>query len=205
MRFTVTRWKFAAAFIVCALLLTGAKPSDQPAQSNLVTGRLLVAVPKMPDPRFRDTIILMIEHNKDGAFGLIINRPLGFAEFEIESKQEGVGMLPSSRTLVFGGGPVEPEKSFIVHSTDYENKGTVKVAHGVWMTANVEILHAIASGKGPKKVLHVIGYSGWSPGQLDTEMSREDWYTSPVTPALVFAEKQEGKWEKAVAERYRDL
>ena len=205
MRYMIIGWNFAVMLVISAPLQTVAEASDKSALSNQVTGRLLVAVPKMPDPRFRNTIILMIEHNKNGAFGLIINRPLGFAEFEMESNQEGAEMLPSSRTLVFSGGPVEPRKSFIIHTTDYENKGTVKVAHGVWMTANLEILHAIASGKGPKKILHVIGYSGWSPGQLETEMSRDDWYTSPVTPKLVFNKNQDGKWEKALEERYRDL
>ena len=116
MRFTITHWKFVSILIVCTLLLTPAKSSDQSFLSGQVKGRLLVAAPKMPDPRFRNTVILMLEHNKDGAFGLIINRPLGFAEFEIESKQEGEGMLPINRTLVFGGGPVELGKSFIIHS-----------------------------------------------------------------------------------------
>ena len=205
MRFTITQWKCVSVLILCALLLIAAKSSYQSSPSSQVAGRLLVAVPKMPDPRFRNTVILMLEHNKDGAFGLIINRPLGFAEFEIESKQEGEGMLPINRTLVFGGGPVELGKSFIIHSTDYDNKGTVKVTDSVWMTANIEILRAITSGKGPKQVLHVIGYSGWAPGQLETEIKRNDWYTSPITSELVFGEKQEGKWEKALEERYRDL
>ena len=191
--------------LVFAFVLQGAKPADKPEQPNTVSGLLLVAVPKMPDPRFRNTIILMIEHTPDGAFGLIINNPIGVAEFEVQSKDSAGGMLPTSKTVVFNGGPVERDKTFIVHSTDYENEGTIKIAYGVSMTANVEILHAITSGRGPKKVLHVIGYSGWSPGQLDTEMSRDDWYTSPVTPEIVFGEKQEGKWEKAVEERFRNL
>jgi putative transcriptional regulator len=191
--------------VLCAVLLVAAKPAGEPALSKFVVGRLLVAVPKMPDERFRNSIILMVEHNGEGAFGLMVNKPLGFAEFEVESKQEGVGMLPTQKTKVFWGGPVEPEKTFIVHSTDYQNDGTLKVAEGVWMTANVEILHAIATGKGPKHKLHVIGYSGWAPGQLDTEISRDDWYTAPVTPEIVFGEKQQGKWEKALEERYRDL
>ena len=205
MRYRIIGWNFAVMLVISALLQTVAEASDQSALPNQVTGRLLVAVPKMPDPRFRNTIILMIEHNKNGALGLIINRPLGFAEFEMESKQEGADILPKSKTLVFSGGPVKPRKSFIIHTTDYENNGTVKIAHGVWMTANLGILHAIASGKGPKKILHVIGYSGWSPGQLETEMSRDDWHASPVTPELVFNKNQEGKWEKALEERYRDL
>ena len=200
-----TKTLLALCLVVSALVLQGAKPTEVPTESKFVTGKFLVAVPKMPDSRFYNTIILMVEHNKEGAFGLIINKPIGFAEFEVQSKDSAGGMLPSKKTLVFNGGPVERDKTFIVHSTDYENEGTVKVAAGVWMTANVEILHAIASGRGPKKLLHVIGYSGWAPGQLDTEMSRDDWYTSPITPEIVFGEKQEGKWEKAVEERYREL
>lgn len=199
------RLRPAVLIALAALILLGAKPTDEPAFSQFVTGRLLVAVPKMPDGRFRNTIILIIEHNKDGAFGLIINRPLGIAEFEMESKERDIGALPTQKTQVFYGGPVERNKTFIVHSTDYENTETLKIAHGVSMTANLEILHAIATGRGPKQVLHVLGYSGWSPSQLNTEMSRDDWYTAPVTKDLVFSEKQEGKWEKAVAERYRDL
>ena len=205
MRFTITHWKFVSILIVCTLLLTPAKSSDQSFLSGQVKGRLLVAAPKMPDPRFRNTVILMLEHNKDGAFGLIINQPLGYAEFELKSKQEEKYKLPISKTFVFAGGPVEPEKSFIVHSTDYKNKGTVKVSDGVWMTADIGIIRAIKSGEGPKKILHVIGYSGWAPGQLETEIERNVWYTSPTTAELVFGKKHEGKWKKALEERYRDL
>ena len=83
MRFTITHWKFVSILIVCTLLLTPAKSSDQSFLSGQVKGRLLVAAPKMPDPRFRNTVILMLEHNKDGAFGLIINQPLGLSLIHI--------------------------------------------------------------------------------------------------------------------------
>ena len=73
------------------------------------------------------------------------------------------------------------------------------------MTADIGIIRAIKSGEGPKKILHVIGYSGWAPGQLETEIELNVWYTSPTRAELVFGKKHEGKWKKALEERYRDL
>lgn len=181
-----------------------------PAGTASVKGKFLVAHPSLPDPRFAHAVILMIRHDATGAFGLIVNRPLGVAELtpeELGAKANGVG--PDQAPIHFLaalGGPVERSKGFIIHSEEYATEDTVRVAPHVAVTASPRILQDIADGKGPKRTLYVVGYAGWGPGQLESEMRQESWYEAPVDEALIFdGADADAVWEQAIEMRLRGI
>ncbi len=186
-----------------------AAPSLGDGGGNLV-GRLLVATGNMADPRFRNTVIYMVEHNAGGAMGLIVNLPFG--RIPLARLFEKLGLAPpeaggaaGSEIEVFYGGPVEPGRSFLLHSTEVVVAGSIVVGDGVAMTAEAEMLHKIARGEGPARSLFALGYSGWGPRQLESELARDDWFTIPFDPALVFADEPARSWERAAARRSLEL
>jgi putative transcriptional regulator len=160
----------------------------------------------MGDPRFERTVILLVEHNQRGAFGIVINRPIG--ERPLASVLESFGEKTAGiagTARVFWGGPVQPGAGFVVHSADYVRAGTIDIDGHVAMTSSLEILRDIARDKGPKKSLLALGYAGWGPGQLEEELRREAWFTVPADPGLIFDDDRETVWEKASARRPRDI
>ena len=197
-----------AALLLPASLLNAALPRHKldPADSSLA-GQLLIASPKMPDPRFRRTVILMVRHNKDGALGITINRPLG--EQTLARFLEGLGEKDATATegsvRLFAGGPVQPELGFVVHTDDYRRKETMILNEGLAVTSSREILLDIGHKRGPEKALVAFGYAGWGAGQLENELARDDWFIAPADPDLVFDEPREKVWEQAMARRPRDL
>ncbi|MBX9828943.1 MAG: YqgE/AlgH family protein [Xanthobacteraceae bacterium] len=195
------------AALVAPAALFGAAPATVDApQGQFLTGQLLVATPEMGDPRFRETVILMVRHSKDGAMGLIINRPAGDQKLsqilqDLGDSGEGVtGNLP-----LYLGGPVQPELGFILHTTDYRRAGIIDVNGTVAVTATREIIRDIAAGNGPKKFMLIFGYAGWGPGQLEGELKRNSWYTTPFDLPLIFDIDRDRVWERAVERRTRDL
>ena len=150
-----------------------AAPEDSAAGATDLTGQLLIAAPGIGDPRFDGAVIYMIHHDKDGAVGLAINRPVGqhkLAELLEALGQDAKGVGDASER-VFAGGPVQPEIGFVLHTSDYKDDRTIAVDARFAVTSDTKILRAIAAGKGPKKSLIVFGYAGWGPGQLEDEMS----------------------------------
>lgn len=206
-----------AVFIILGLNGFVAHASAEPADSSLggasLKGKFLVASPNIADPRFAHTVILIVKHDATGAFGLIINRPVGVAEVTPEEPvshgKGGAGAPPDIKPMhfyAFLGGPVEPDKAFIIHSSDYKVDGTVVLTRHVSVTANLRILEDIAAGKGPKQTLYVVGYAGWSAGQLEEEMRRGSWYEAPVDEKLIFdGEDAEEIWEQAIETRIRGI
>jgi len=193
----------AAALLAAVLLAPVA--ADPPATGSL-TGQLLIASPDIGDPRFAHTVILMVKHDKDGALGITINRPVG--EKSIASLLEGPGEDVSGieGTLrIFAGGPVQPDLGFVVHSAEYRREDTISVDEHVAMTANRQILRDIGHHRGPVKTLFALGYAGWGPGQLENELARHDWFTAPEEPKLIFDDNPANLWEDAMAHRTREL
>jgi putative transcriptional regulator len=182
-----------------------AVPSVGEAGDSLA-GRLLVAAESMGDPRFQNTVIYMVEHNADGALGLIVNRPFGtmplarlFEHFELEA--HGV----AREIEVYYGGPVAPQRGFLLHSAEVVMEGSIVVGEGVAMTSEAEMLYKIARGEGPERSLFALGYSGWGPSQLESELARGDWFTIPFDPDLVFTPDPARSWKRAAARRSLDL
>jgi putative transcriptional regulator len=160
----------------------------------------------MNDPRFRETVIVMVRHSRDGAMGLIVNRPAG--EEPLTSLLQAFGDDGGSAAgtvPVYAGGPVQKELAFVLHSTDYRRAGTIDITGDIAMTANRDIVRDIAAKNGPKKFMLVFGYAGWGPGQLEGELASNHWYTAPIDPALVFEAPRDKVWDRAVERRTRDL
>lgn len=194
-----------AAVLLPAALLHAALPKHRLSPDDIsLAGQVLIASERMGDPRFARTVIFMVKHNKDGAFGIAINRPV--AERSLASLLELLGekdVASTDSVRIFAGGPVQPEIGLVVHTPDYRRQSTVDVNGEVAVTASLEVLRDIARGKGPQKALVAFGYAGWGPGQLDGELTREDWHTAPADAALIFDAPRERVWEEAMARRAR--
>jgi putative transcriptional regulator len=201
----LTRRTITAAMLFITATIFGATAAEQ-SDSGSLAGQLLIAAPTIGDPRFAHTVILMVRHDKEGAFGIVINRPVGersIAEL-LEASGEDAKDI-SGNIRIFAGGPVQPEVGFVVHSTEYRRDGTIDVDGHVAMTGSREILRDIGQHKGPEKSLFALGYAGWGAGQLESEMARHDWFTAPEEPKLVFDDDRGNLWEEAMARRTREL
>jgi putative transcriptional regulator len=193
-----------AATILAAMLLAPAA-ADAPDIASL-TGQLLIASPNIGDPRFAHTVILMVKHDKEGALGIVINRPVGEKSIASLLEAPGEDVSDIEGTLrVFAGGPVQPDLGFVVHSAEYRRDDTIDVDGRVAMTASRQVLLDIGHNQGPDKSLFALGYAGWGPGQLEGELARHNWFTTPEEPKLVFDDDREKLWEDAMARRTREL
>lgn len=165
-----------------------------------LTGKLLIAMPGMEDPRFDASVILICAHSSDGAMGLIINKPVTDLSFKTLLEQLGIPQLPKGRGIsVHFGGPVERGRGFVLHSPEYTAKdGTMDIAGSFGMTATQDVLHALGRGEGPETALLALGYAGWGPGQLESEIFRNDWLTTDAPADLVFAADASAKWGAAL-------
>jgi putative transcriptional regulator len=204
----VIRWLIVLAALTVPAALFGAAPSatDDPPQGRFLKGQFLVATSDMRDPRFHETVILMVRHTKDGAMGLVINRPAGDQRLSRILQDLGDdGGSATGSVPIYIGGPVQPELGFILHTTDYRRVGIIDVTGDIAVTATKEIVRDIAAGAGPKKFMLIFGYAGWGPGQLEGELARGSWYTAPLDLSLVFDLDRDRVWERAVERRTRDL
>ena len=195
------------AAAILALLLTAALPAPTalPQRASLA-GQLLVAAPSMGDPRFYQTVIMLVRHDRTGAMGIVINRPL--QERPLAALLEALGEKADGATgnmRIFAGGPVQPELGFVLHSAEYRRADTVEIDGHVAMTSSREILRDIAANRGPKQSLVAFGYAGWAPGQLEGELMQGVWFTTPADAKLMFEEERERVWENAVTRRTQDL
>ena len=173
--------------------------ADFDQQFEYLSGQLLVAMPGMEDPRFVKTVIYMCAHNEDGAMGLVINRAIESLTFPDLLEQLGIETVdPDARINIQFGGPVESGRGFVLHSSDYSQDVTMVVDNDVALTATIDILKAIAVGDGPRQRLLALGYSGWGPGQLDSEIKRNGWLHVDADKELVFGLDLDGKWDRAI-------
>lgn len=169
--------------------------------NNYLDGKLLIAMPGMGDPRFERAVVYLCSHSADGAMGLVINHPLPSLSLEELLEQLDV-KFDSSITkdaVINSGGPVEPGRGFVLHSTDYIQESTTIVREHLGVTATLDILQAIANGDGPDKHLMVLGYAGWEAGQLDEEIQNNAWLTADADSELIFHTEAEQAWPRAMA------
>ena len=173
--------------------------SDISQDGSYVTGQLLIAMPGMRDERFAKSVIYMCAHSEEGAMGLVLNQRLDSLTFaELISQLELDEKHLSRDVPVHFGGPVESGRGFVLHTSDYQQDATLEVVNGVALTATVEILKAIAQGKGPQKSLLALGYAGWGPGQLDMEIRANGWLQVPSDSEIIFDIEPDTKWEQAI-------
>jgi putative transcriptional regulator len=203
----IARSLLALAILLPATLLHAAlqSPTAEPEAASLA-GQILIASPTLRDPNFDHTVVLMVRHSRDGAFGVVINRQLGERPFA--KILEAIGEKDDTVTgtmRIFSGGPVQRELGFVIHSSDYHRPETVDIDGHVALTASRDILRDIIAKHGPEKSLVAFGYAGWAAGQLENELALHAWYTAPEDPKLIFEEDREKVWDTAMAHRTQDL
>ena len=164
---------------------------DQPnAPFADLTGKLLIAMPGLADPRFHGGVVLICAHSADGAMGLILNKPMSDIGFSDVLTQLGITKQAITLEMpVCYGGPVEMRSGFVLHSTEYrsDDRDLLVVSTDFAMTATRDILRDIAACLGPRRAILALGYAGWGPGQLEDEIGENSWLTADAPPDLVFA------------------
>jgi len=163
-----------------------------------LTNQLLIAMPGMPDPNFSTTVTLICEHNDEGALGIVINRPLDFKlgglfeQLDVEDADPTAAERP-----VLMGGPVGPERGFVLHNPAGQFENSLAVSSDIHLTLSRDIIDAMAKGSGPGKTLVALGYAGWEPGQLEYEMLANSWLNVPASPDIVFDTPFSERWMSA--------
>ena len=166
--------------------------------ANSLTNQLLIAMPGMADPNFSTTVTLICEHNDDGALGIVINRPLTlklgglFEQLELDEADPHAADSP-----VLMGGPVGPERGFVLHDTRHSYEHSLAVSSEINLTLSRDVIDAMATGQGPEKSLVALGYAGWEPGQLEEEMLANAWLNVTATSDLVFDLPFADRWDAA--------
>lgn len=183
---------------------TAEEDKKKEAEDSLyLTGKLLMAMPGMGDPRFYKSVIFMCAHDKNGAMGLVINRTLPGLDMSRMLKQLNIDFSSSftdrhNKMPVMSGGPVETARGFILHSGDFEQADTMYVNNDFKVTGTIDALKAIATGQGPDNMLFMLGYSGWGQGQLDEEIKNNAWLVSDPDSNIIFDSDPNKKWNIAV-------
>lgn len=164
-----------------------------------LTGRFLIAMPQMGDPRFARSVVFLCAHGDEGAMGLIVNKVADGVGFDDLLDQLGIEGATINALTIHNGGPVETGRGFVLHSRDYFDEGSVGVTDNIALTATIEVLRAIAQGGGPRKRLLALGYAGWGEGQLESEIQANGWLIADADEHILFDEDLERKWDKALA------
>ncbi len=166
-----------------------------------LTGKLLIAMPGMGDPRFDHSVVYMCSHGDDGAMGLIVNKPSDLRIKALLGQLNIACRIPVvGERLVHFGGPVEMSRGFVLHSADYDaNLHSLQISESFSMTATLDVLEDLASGRGPLNSMVTLGYAGWGPGQLEDEIAMNGWLTAEASAQLVFDVADDDKWEAALA------
>ena len=168
------------------------------------THHFLIAMPGLEDAMFSKSVIYMCEHSERGALGLVINKPSDinlkklFEKVELPLHREDLVQAP-----VFQGGPVQTERGFVLHEAMMPGNesiyaSTMTIPGGLEMTTSKDVLEALSTGNGPRKIFITLGYSSWSQGQLESEISDNSWLTVAADPAVIFDTPVEQRYDKAL-------
>ncbi len=188
--------------VVVLLVLTVATTFATDQDGPWLTGQFLVATEQLSSPPFARTVIYLILHDAGGAMGLVVNRPVGEVPLARLLDSFGLDTTGVSGDLrVHYGGPVEPARAFVIHTSDYTGPNTRAIRDGIALSGDTAIFEAIGHGRGPARSLFTFGYAGWAPGQLEDEIRRGSWFTVDADRALLFSEDYDRKWERATARR----
>ena len=169
-----------------------------------LTNQFLIAMPGMADETFAGAVVYLCQHTDEGALGLVINKPIDiklrnlFEKVELSLDREDLAEAP-----VYFGGPVQTERGFVLHESQVGEGGhynsTLTIPGGLEMKTSKDVLEALSKGSGPKRVLVTLGYSGWSAGQLEDEMSRNGWINVGAAPEIIFDTPVEKRYERALS------
>lgn len=176
------------------------------SKRGFLDGHFLIAMPGMKDDRFTRAVIYICAHSDEGAMGLIINQaqqmqfPDLLVQLGIMDEREVIRLPAEARDFVVrNGGPVDRSRGFVLHSGDYQVESSLPVSTDICLTATVDILRAISAGRGPRRALMALGYSGWAAGQLEREIADNGWLTCPARPELLFDADMERKYDRILA------
>lgn len=176
--------------------------SAEQSESENLTGKVLIAMPGMNDPRFQRSVVLICAHSDDGAMGLVLNRPLPEIDFGDLLEQLEIEADNGARLIeVRFGGPVEPGRGFVLHNVpEHGNdpEGRLRIGQDLAMTTTRDILEDLAHGDGPESAVLVLGYAGWGPGQLEDEMLQNGWLVGESAEELIFGDDHDVKWQAAL-------
>ncbi|MDQ6981856.1 MAG: YqgE/AlgH family protein [Mariprofundus sp.] len=168
-------------------------------QINQLAGQILLASPALDDPNFRDAVVLICHHNAEGCMGLIINRPRQIDVFEV-LHDLGICMpdirfdMHNHLPRVFEGGPIDDFRGFVLHDGWNIYESTMQISQELHLTASRDVLEDLGDGDGPEHYLLILGYAGWQAGQLERELSNNDWLIAPASHHIVFQEPPEERW-----------
>jgi putative transcriptional regulator len=182
------------------------------AKRGFLDDQFLIAMPGMKDDRFTRSVIYVCAHSDEGAMGLIINQaqqmlfPDLLVQLGILDEQEAIRLPPPARDFVIrNGGPVDRSRGFVLHTGDYKVDSSLPVSGDICLTATVDILRAISLGRGPRRALMALGYSGWGAGQLEREIADNGWLTCPAIPEFLFDSDMDRKYDRILASIGVDL
>ncbi len=167
---------------------------------------LLVALPSLTDPTFARSVALICQHDEAGAMGVLVNQPSEYtlgevlAQMEISTDDAALRDIP-----VLNGGPVHPERGFVIHDDPREWDACLTVGEGLFLTTSRDILEAMARGEGPRNALVTLGCAGWSSGQLENELAENSWLAVPADADLLFSTPLDERWQGAAARLGVDL
>jgi putative transcriptional regulator len=174
--------------------------SSDPQEAGFLEGQFLIAMPSLGDPNFERTVIYMCAHSPSGAMGLVVNRLADHITFPELLRQLKIDDSPElEKVRVHVGGPVETGRGFVLHSTDYMQESTLRIADDLGRTATVDILKAIAEGNGPRHALLALGYAQWGPGQLEAEIQANGWLHADAGLDILFETAVKDRWPRAVS------
>ncbi|MBI4515309.1 MAG: YqgE/AlgH family protein [Deltaproteobacteria bacterium] len=170
--------------------------TDTAPQAAGLAPTLLLSMPQLIDPNFKRTVVLLCEHNREGAFGLVLNRPTGALAGEVVQLDPPVHQRNDQQIWV--GGPVEPQRGWILLAQAPANTDAVRVTDGVYLSASPALLRQLLENPTPQRTRFLVGYAGWGPGQLDNELLQSAWLTADVDLDIVFDTAAEAMWEAAI-------
>ena len=168
------------------------------AASPNLTNQLLIALPALDDPNFARTVALICQHDEAGAMGVVVNRPSDYTlgdvlqQMQLETQDEDL-----RNRIVLSGGPVHPERGFVLHDGEGGWESTLEIGQGLYLTTSRDVLEAMAAGNGPRNAVVALGCAGWGAGQLEFELGENSWLTVPADAELLFATPLERRWQAA--------
>ncbi|BCT92820.1 UPF0301 protein [Lysobacter helvus] len=171
-----------------------------------LANRLLIALPALADPQFARSVTLVCQHDEEGAMGVVVNKP---SEYTLGDVFQQMGIEAEDPALlgqvVLSGGPVHPERGFVLHDGGDGFDSTLAVSDKLYLTTSRDILEAMAGGKGPKHAVVALGCAGWGAGQLEHELTEDSWLMVPVAPGLLFDTPIDARWQAAAGSIGVDL
>lgn len=200
------RWRTPAAVLTWGMVATD--PQRTIEGESFLEGKLLIALPGMTDPRFDRSVIFICAHSLDtGAMGLCINRPIDGLNFRELVTKLDIDTGPKTPDFpILYGGPVDTGRGFVLHSADYESEeSTLPITEEISLTATLDILRALAHGRGPGQALFALGYAGWGEGQVEAEIQANAWVHCDADSEILFSLPPENKWAAALAKLGVDI